>query len=272
MDYKGLKTEQINQNSLHIDEMDTLDMVKLINEEDKKVAFAVEKASEDLAKAIDLTAERLKNGGRLFYVGAGTSGRLGILDASECPPTYGTPYELVQGVIAGGNDAAFRAAEGAEDSGEAMVEQLKERGFCGKDVCVGISASGSAPCIHGALIYARSIGAATISVQCNENSTAIPLSDVAIVAVVGPEVISGSTRMKAGTATKLILNTLSTGVMVKLGRVKGNQMIYMRPTNKKLADRAVRIIMEQTGRSYEESNAALEAASGSISAAIDALK
>ena len=150
MDYKGLKTEQINQNSLHIDEMDTIDMVKLINEEDKKVAFAVEKASEDLAKAIDLTAERLKNGGRLFYVGAGTSGRLGILDASECPPTYGTPYELVQGVIAGGNDAAFRAAEGAEDSGEAMVKQLKERGFCGKDVCVGISASGRAPCIHGA--------------------------------------------------------------------------------------------------------------------------
>ncbi len=272
MDYNSLKTEQINQNSLHIDEMATIDMVKLINEEDKKVALAVEKAAESLAKAIDITAERLKNGGRLFYVGAGTSGRLGILDASECPPTYGTPYELVQGVIAGGNDAAFRAAEGAEDSGEAMVAQLKERGFCGKDVCVGISASGSAPCIHGALSYARQLGAATISVQCNENSTAIPLSDVAVVAVVGPEVISGSTRMKAGTATKLILNTLSTGVMVKLGRVKGNQMIYMRPTNKKLADRAVRIIMEQTGKSYEESNAALAAAGGSISTAIDALK
>lgn len=271
-DYKGLKTEQINQKSLHIDEMSTLDMVRLINDEDKKVALAVEKASEDIAKAIDLTAERLKNGGRLFYVGAGTSGRLGILDASECPPTYGTPYELVQGVIAGGNEAAFRAAEGAEDSEEAIIKQLEERGFCGKDVCVGISASGSAPCMHGALKHARRLGAAAISVQCNENSTAIPLSDVAIVAVVGPEVISGSTRMKAGTATKLILNTLSTGVMVKLGRVRGNQMIYMRPTNKKLADRAVRIIMEQTGRSYEESNAALKSVNGSISAAIETLK
>lgn len=271
-DYKCLKTEQINANSLHIDEMDTLDMVKLINNEDKTVAFAVEKASAEIAAAIDVTAQRLKDGGRLFYVGAGTSGRLGVVDASECPPTYGTPYELVQGVMAGGEGAVFRAVEGAEDSAEETVAQLKERGFCSKDVCVGISASGSAPCVHGALKYARSLGAVAISVQCNENSTAIPISDIAIVAVVGPEVISGSTRMKAGTATKLILNTLSTGVMVKLGRVKGNRMIYMRPTNKKLADRAVRMIMDQTGASYEESKAALDAANGSISTAIEKLK
>lgn len=271
-DYKGLKTEQINANSLHIDEMETLDMVKLINNEDKTVAFAVEKASEAIAAAIDVTAERLKHGGRLFYVGAGTSGRLGVVDASECPPTYGTPYELVQGIMAGGEGAVFRAVEGAEDSAEETVAQLKERGFCSKDVCVGISASGSAPCVHGALKYARSLGAVAISVQCNENSTAIPISDIAIVAVVGAEVISGSTRMKAGTATKLILNTLSTGVMVKLGRVKGNRMIYMRPTNKKLADRAVRMIMDQTGASYEESKAALDAANGSISTAIEKLK
>ncbi len=272
MNYDSLKTEQINERSLHIDEMSTLDMVRLINDEDKKVAYAVEEAAEAMAKAIDLTAERLKNGGKLFYVGAGTSGRLGVLDASECPPTYGTPYELVQGVIAGGRDAAFRAAEGAEDSGEAMVAQLKELGFCGKDVCVGISASGSAPCVHGALEYARFLGAATVSVQCNKNSPAIPLSDVSIVAEVGPEVINGSTRMKAGTATKLILNTLSTGVMVRLGRVKGNQMVYMRPTNKKLADRAVRIIMTQTGKTYDECKAALDAADGDINAAVNALK
>ncbi len=268
MDYNALQTEQVNKSSLHIDEMSTIDMVRLINDEDKKVAFAVAEAADSLAEAIDLTAARLGKGGRLFYVGAGTSGRLGVLDASECPPTYGTPYEMVQGLIAGGRDAAFRAAEGAEDNAEAMVAQLKEQGFCEKDVCVAISASGSAPCVHGSLEYARSIGALAISVQCNKNSTAIPLSDVAIVAEVGPEVINGSTRMKAGTATKLILNTLSTGVMVRLGRVKGNQMVYMRPTNKKLLDRAIRIVMTQTGKDHDACKAALEKADGDITTAI----
>lgn len=271
MEYNALTTEQLNEKSLHIDEMDTLSMVKLINEEDKKVAVAVEEAAQSLAKAIDLTAERLKNGGRLFYVGAGTSGRLGILDASECPPTYGTPYEMVQGLIAGGKEAAFRAAEGAEDNAEAMVAQLKEHDFCQKDVCVAISASGSAPCVHGALEYAKSIGALAVSVQCNKNSTAIPLSDVSIVAEVGPEVINGSTRMKAGTATKLILNTLSTGVMVRLGRVKGNSMVYMKPTNKKLMDRAVRMVMAQTGKDYDVCKEALLKADGDINSAVNAL-
>lgn len=271
MDYNALQTEQINKKSLHIDEMSTIDMVRLINEEDKKVAFAVEEAADALAEAIDRTSERLKNSGRLFYVGAGTSGRLGVLDASECPPTYGTPYELVQGLIAGGKEAAFRAAEGAEDDADAMVKQLKDHSFCEKDVCVAISASGSAPCVHGSLKYARDIGALAISVQCNKNSTAIPLSDIAIVAQVGPEVINGSTRMKAGTATKLILNTLSTGVMVRLGRVKGNQMIYMRPTNKKLMDRAVRIVMSRTGDDYERCKTAIEKADGDINAAVERL-
>lgn len=272
MDYKALKTEQINEKSLHIDEMATLDMVRLINEEDQKVALAVSEAAEALARAIDLTAERLKAGGRLFYVGAGTSGRLGVLDASECPPTYGTPYELVQGLIAGGKEAAFRAAEGAEDDGEAMVAQLQEKGFCSKDVCVGISASGSAPCIHSALKYAHTLGALAISVQCNKNSTAIPLSDVAIVAEVGPEVINGSTRMKAGTATKLILNTLSTGVMVRLGRVKGNSMVYMKPTNKKLLDRAVRMVMTHSGKDYDACKEAVLKADGDINKAIEYVK
>lgn len=268
MDYKSLQTEQINKESLHIDEMSTIDMVKLINEEDKKVALAVEEAAEDIAMAIDATAVRLSKGGRLFYVGAGTSGRLGVLDASECPPTYGTPYEMVQGLIAGGKEAAFKAAEGAEDDADAMVTQLKEKGFCEKDVCVGISASGSAPCVHGALKYAKSVGGLAISVQCNKNSTSIPLSDVSIIAEVGAEVINGSTRMKAGTATKLILNTLSTGVMVRLGRVKGNSMVYMRPTNKKLLDRAVRMLITHTGKDYDVCKSALEANDGDITKAL----
>lgn len=271
-EYKALDTEQSNENSAHIDEMTTMEMVRLINEEDKKVALAVETALPEVADAIDIIAERLKKGGKLFYVGAGTSGRLGILDASECPPTYGTPYELVQGIIAGGNQAAFRAVERAEDSTEDTVNQMKERGFCEKDVCVGISASGSAPCVHSSLNFARSLGAATVSVQCSSTSPAIPLSDVAIVAPVGAEVIKGSTRMKAGTATKLILNMISTGVMVKLGRVKGNSMIYMRPTNQKLHDRAVRIIEEQSGKPYEMCEAALKSADGSIEKAIELLK
>jgi len=271
MDYNSLQTEKVNSKSLHIDEMNTIDMVRLINDEDKKVALAVEEAADALAEAIDTTAARLANGGRLFYVGAGTSGRLGVLDASECPPTYGTPYEMVQGLIAGGKEAAFRAAEGAEDDADAMIAQLNDRGFCQKDVCVAISASGSAPCVHGALRHARSLGAVAISVQCNKNSTAIPLSDIAIVAEVGPEVINGSTRMKAGTATKLILNTLSTGVMVRLGRVKGNQMVYMRPTNKKLMDRAVRIVMSRTGKDYDTCKAAVENAGGDINTAVDSL-
>ncbi len=271
MEYNNLTTEKQNQNSLNIDKMSTAEMLRVINDEDKKVAYAVEEALPAIAEAVDEVAARLKNGGRLFYVGAGTSGRLGVLDASECPPTYGTPYEMVQGVIAGGKEAAFRAAEGAEDSAEDMVARLKELSFCGKDICVGISASGSAPCVHGALVYAKSLGAACISVQCNKNSPAIPLSDISIVAEVGPEVINGSTRMKAGTATKLILNMISTGAMVRLGRVRGNSMIYMKPTNKKLTDRAVRIIMEQTGKSREESEKALAASGGDIAKAIDML-
>lgn len=271
MDYEALKTEQNNEKSSRIDEMATLDMVRLINDEDKTVAFAVEKSLAELAKAVDLAAERLKNGGRLFYVGAGTSGRLGILDASELPPTYGTPYELVQGVIAGGESAAFRAAEGAEDDGDAMVRQLEERGFCGKDLCVGVSASGSTPCVAAALRFARSLGAGTIAVQCSENGEIKDIADVAVTAVTGPEVISGSTRMKAGTATKLILNTLTTCAMVRLGRVRGNKMAYMRPTNKKLADRAARIVAQETGKSHAECEAALKAVGGDIVAAIEAL-
>lgn len=271
MAYGELATEKSNEKSEGIDKMSVCEMLKLINNEDKTVAFAVEKALPEIAKAVELISGRLKNGGRLFYVGAGTSGRLGVLDASECPPTYGTPPELVQGVIAGGREAAFRAAEGAEDSREDMVAQMKTLGFCGGDVCVGISASGSAACVHGALEYARSLGAATVSVQCSRGGAAAGLSDVAIVAEVGPEVISGSTRMKAGTATKLILNMLSTCVMVKLGRVKGNRMIYMRPTNKKLEDRALRIIESQTGRGRAECAQALSLSGGDIEAAISIL-
>lgn len=268
-EFASLRTESTNQQTKNIDKLDSLGIAKAINDQDKTVADAVEKALPEIAKGIDLYAEILSGGGRVFYVGAGTSGRLGVLDASECPPTYGVSAETVQGIIAGGRDAAFDSIEDAEDDPESIVRQLKAKDFCEKDVCIGLSASGSAACVQNALVYARSIGAKTMCVSCNSDSALIPLSDVAMIAVVGAEVINGSTRMKAGTAQKMILNMLSTGGMVRTGRVRGNYMAYMVPSNKKLVDRAIRIICDETGCDYETAREFLEKHKYMIADAID---
>ena len=250
-DYRDLKTENINESTAAIDRMSTLDMMRAINEEDKKVAYAVEKCIPEIAKAVDVIASAIENGGRLFYAGAGTSGRLGVVDASECPPTYGVSPELVRGIIAGGQGAMFRSVEGAEDSTLLGGNMLEDEGFSKSDVLVVLSASGGAPFCIGALEYARSIGAKTVSVSCNPSGRMNSLADISIVAETGAEVIQGSTRMKAGTAQKLILNMLSTGAMVKTGKVYGNLMINVSPTNEKLRQRAIGIIMKISGRNYE---------------------
>ena len=247
-DYESLRTEGINENTRHIDRMSTLEMMRAINDEDKTVAYAVEKCLPEIAMSVDLIADAIENGGRLFYTGAGTSGRLGVVDASECPPTYGVSPELVRGIIAGGENAMFRSVEGAEDNGLLGKEMLEAEAFCKKDVLVALSASGGAPFCIGAITYAKSIGAKTVSVSCNPSGKMNGLADIAIVAVTGPEVIQGSTRMKAGTAQKLILNMLSTGAMVKTGKVHGNLMINVAPTNEKLRERAIGIIMRISGR------------------------
>lgn len=270
--FKSFSTESMLEESKNIDKMSTLEMAELINNQDKTVAFAVEKALPEVAKGIDILSECLKKGGRVFYCGAGTSGRLGVLDASECPPTYGVSADTVQGIIAGGPEAAFKSLEYAEDDDNSIVIQLKERNFSCPDVCVGISASGSARCVQNALVYARSIGCATVAVSNNANSPLKPLSDVAIIAVVGPEVIKGSTRMKAGTSQKMILNMLSTGAMVKFGRTFGNLMAYMVPSNIKLVDRAIRMICEETGCSEETASAELEKNNNIIADAIRSIQ
>ena len=244
---ENLTTESRNSSSLNIDKVSTLDMVKIINNEDKKVALAVEKELVKIAEAIDGIVSGMQKGGRLIYIGAGTSGRLGILDASECPPTYGVSEELVQGIIAGGTEAIFRAKEGAEDSKELAIEDLKSKNITENDTIVGLAASGRTPYVIGGLEYANKIGALTVSITCNANSEVAKVSKVSIAPVVGAEVVTGSTRMKAGTAQKLVLNMLSTGTMIKLGKVYGNLMVDVRATNKKLVERAKKIVFEATG-------------------------
>ena len=263
-----LATERRNSASMDIDSLSTLDMVRLINSEDKKTVQAVEKILPQIAQAVDLTAKALSAGGRLIYVGAGTSGRLGVLDASECPPTFGVPPTLVSGLIAGGREAMFQAQEGAEDSPALGEQDLKNAQITSADVIVGISASGRTPYVVGALRYARSVGAAAVSVACSPDSPIAALADIALTALPGPEVITGSTRMKAGTTQKLILNMLSTGTMIKLGKVYGNLMVDVEETNEKLVARAHRIVVEATGCSSEESSAVLSKASGSAKLAI----
>ena len=239
-------TEQANPNTANIDQVSTLDALRLINDEDKLVAVAVEKVLPDVAKAVDGIVERLTNGGRLFYVGTGTSGRLGVLDASEIPPTYGVSYDLVQGVIAGGYDALYKATESSEDDREQGIEDLKARGVTDKDAVIGIAASGRTPYTIGAVEYARSIGCFTACIVCNPESIITKTVAIAIVPVVGPEAITGSTRMKAGTAQKLVLNMISTAAMIRLGYVKGNRMTNMKRANEKLKERSVRILMAET--------------------------
>ncbi|ASW42365.1 N-acetylmuramic acid 6-phosphate etherase [Clostridium isatidis] len=258
IDLDKLTTESRNPNTFDIDKLSTLEMVRKINNEDKKVAEAVEKELPNIAEAIDRISERMSKGGRLIYIGAGTSGRLGILDASECPPTYGVSEELVQGIIAGGKEAIFRAKEGAEDSKELAVEDLKSRNLNENDTVVGLAASGRTPYVIGGLNYANEIGALTISVSCNKDSEISKYAKIEIAPVVGPEVVTGSTRLKAGTAQKLVLNMLSTGVMIKQGKVYGNLMVDVKASNEKLVERAKRIVCEATGAEREEAERVLE--------------
>ena len=230
--------------------------------------MAVEKVLPQIAQAVDLITERLKNGGRLFYIGAGTSGRLGILDAVECPPTYGTAPEMVQGLIAGGTPAIFKAQEGAEDNPALAAKDLTAASFSACDVLVGIAASGRTPYVIGGIEYAKKIKAPTIALSCSENSQIAALADIAITPITGPEAVTGSTRMKAGTAQKLVLNMLSTGTMIKLGKVYGNLMVDVKTSNLKLEERARRIVMEATGCSRDEAIAVLAQAQGRAKLAI----
>lgn len=247
IDLGKLSTEQRNPNTAQIDSVSTLEMVRLINEEDKKVALAVEQVLPEIAQAIDLIAAQFKRGGRLFYIGAGTSGRLGILDASECPPTYGVDFGMVVGLIAGGDGAIRKAVEGAEDSRELGMNDLKAHNFNVEDVLVGLAASGRTPYVIGGLTYAKTLGAHTIAIACTQHSQIGSLAEIAIEPLPGPEVVTGSTRMKAGTAQKLVLNMLSTGAMIKIGKVYGNLMVDVQASNEKLVERCKRIVCEATG-------------------------
>ncbi len=267
-----LATEQQNTASQAIDAVSTLDMIRIINAEDAKVAIAINAIAPAIAQAVDLIAAHLHDGGRLFYIGSGTSGRLGILDAVECPPTYSTDPELVQGLIAGGYHAIFRAREGAEDSPQNGEADLKAHHITAKDVVVGLSASGRTPYVIGALAYAQSVGAATIAVDCSPHSSIAAHAQIDLCALVGPEVITGSTRMKAGTAQKMILNMLSTGTMVKLGKVYGNLMVDVKSSNKKLEERARRIVMTATGCTRTTAIQALEQSQGHAKTAIVMIK
>lgn len=263
-----LTTESRNQNTLDIDQVSTLEMVKKINDEDKKVAIAVENELPQIAKAIDSIVERMKKGGRLIYIGAGTSGRLGILDASECPPTYGVSEELVQGIIAGGQEAIFRAKEGAEDSKELAIIDLKDKNINENDTIVGLAASGRTPYVIGGLEYANEIGALTVSVTCNKDSGVAKVSQISIAPVVGPEAVTGSTRLKSGTAQKLVLNMLSTGTMIKMGKVYGNLMVDVKATNEKLVERSKKIVCEATGVSIQEAEEVLKVTDFDVKLAI----
>jgi N-acetylmuramic acid 6-phosphate etherase len=253
-------TEQENPRSQNLSSQSTAEIVALMNDEDAFVAAAVKAVLGEVVKAIDETVARLARGGRLFYTGTGTSGRLGVLDASECPPTFGVVPELVQGVIAGGYDACHRAVEVSEDNAEAGAGDLKQRGFAPGDVLVGIAASGRTPYTVGAVRYARSLGAFTIALTVVPGSPITEAAELSIVPVVGPEVLTGSSRLKAGTAQKMVLNMISTATMVRLGYVSGNRMSHLQARNVKLRDRAVRIVMAETGQTREEAVAKLEAA------------
>lgn len=268
----GLTTEKRNVLSEDIDIMSSYDIAKTINNEDKNVAFVVETQLENIARAIDKIVEAFKLGGRLIYCGCGTAGRVGVLDASECPPTFSVSEEMVVGMIAGGKEAVFRAVEGAEDSFTLCENELRDINFCEKDVLVGISASGRSPYVVGGLQYAKKIGSFCVSVTCNDNSEMRKYADVDIATVVGPEVITGSTRMKAGTAQKMVLNMLSTGSMVRIGKVYKNLMVDLNPANEKLVERAKRIIMESTGCSYEKAHEIFELTDGKTKLSIVMIK
>lgn len=265
---KGLVTEQRNPRTIDIDTKPTEDILRLINDEDKTVPYAVEKEIPYIAQAVELLVKAFKNGGRLFYVGAGTSGRLGVLDASECPPTYGTDPEMIQGIISGGFQTLIRSKEGVEDRTDEAVKNLLERGVTARDVVVGIAASRRTPYVVAAIGKAREIGAKTIYVTCTPRSEMNIPVDVVICPVVGPEVVMGSTRMKAGTAQKLVLNMLTTTAMIRLGKVYGNMMVDLQMTSQKLVERSKRVVMMVTGVDYEEAERVLQQARGHVKTAI----
>jgi N-acetylmuramic acid 6-phosphate etherase len=253
-------TEQENPRTARLSELPTAEIVRLMNEEDALVAAAVGRVLPDVERAVERVAERLSGGGRLFYVGTGTSGRLGVLDASECPPTFGVAPELVQGIIAGGYDALYRATEASEDDRGAGARDLEARGATGADAVVGIAASGRTPYTIGAVERARALGAFTACVTCAPGSPITRAAEISIAPVVGAEVLAGSTRLKAGTAQKLVLNMISTATMIRLGYVRGNRMTNVLARNEKLRARAERIFAAETGAGADEARAALEAA------------
>jgi N-acetylmuramic acid 6-phosphate etherase len=263
-----LVTEQRNPRSKNLDKLSTSQILKVMNREDRRVPLAVGREIPRISRAVDLIVERLSRGGRLIYVGAGTSGRLGVLDATECPPTFGTPRTLVQGIIAGGRRALVRSIEGSEDDAAAAKLALRKRRVSEKDVVVGIMASRRTPYAIGGLEYARKVGAATIAVTANPAGGTTLKCDVVIAPRVGPEVLTGSTRLKAGTAQKLVLNMLTTGAMVRLGKVYENLMVDLRTASRKLEERTKRVFMTITGASYDETGPWLKRAGGSLKVAI----
>lgn len=261
-----------NENTKNIDKVSTRQMLSLMNEENKKVAYTIDSQIENIAKAVEMIASSFESGGRLIYVGAGTSGRLGVLDASECPPTFGVEDDVVIGIIAGGDKCLRSASEGAEDNLESGEDDLKNIGFTNKDVVVAISASGNAAYCLGALQYAKKIGGKTVSLCCNFDGLINSFADISIVTDTGAEVITGSTRLKAGTAHKMVLNMISTGAMIKTGKVYENYMINVRPSNKKLRQRCIRIICDISGKDEYVATKALESAGGDIKTALAILK
>ncbi|MGH9850867.1 MAG: N-acetylmuramic acid 6-phosphate etherase [Blastocatellia bacterium] len=265
-------TEQTNPNTTEIDRLPTLEALRILNSEDRKVAEAVEKVLPAIARAVDAIVERLERGGRMFYTGTGTSGRLGVLDAAECPPTFGVSPDLVQGVIAGGYDACYKAVEASEDDREAGAKDLQARGVTAEDVVVGIAASGRTPYTIGAVEYARKIGALTVCVTCNENTEIVRAVEIPIEPIVGPEVIAGSTRLKSGTAQKLVLNMLSTMAMVRLGYVTGNRMTNLMTRNTKLRERALGIVMAECELDEAPARGVLEAADWDLRVAMVMIK
>lgn len=263
------ETERRNPRTASIDLVSALELVDLINAEDRIVPDAVATQREQVARAITLAENAFRSGGRLFYIGAGTSGRLGVLDASECPPTFGTSPDMVQGIIAGGPAALTRSQEGAEDVAENGAQEMDERGIGSSDFVVGIAASGTTPYVHAALRRAKELGASTAIVSCSPPPAAVVEGvDVAIIPIVGAEVVTGSTRLKAGTATKLVLNSITTGAMIRLGKTYGNLMVDMKATNNKLTDRAERIVIEVCGVSRAEAQSLLDDAGRSVKLAI----
>ena len=268
MNLERLLTEKRNPDTKNIDMLSTLEIVSAIQREDEKVAAAVKMTLPDVAASVELIVDALKRGGRLFYLGAGTSGRLGVLDAAECPPTFSTEPELVQAIIAGGNAAMFQAVEGAEDDSQQARLDLQSRGLKPQDAVVGLSASGRTPYVIGGLRYAKQIGAVRLAVVCVPDAEMAADAQITMAALVGPEVIAGSTRMKAGTAQKMLLNMLSTATMVRLGKTYGNLMVDVRATNAKLTARVQRMVKDVTGASEQEVAVALDQGAGSAKTAI----